>query len=118
MLMVKYLIYFMVNAKFLPVKAVNIPLNCVISAFLGGLYNAVCVFAEGRAEKLRHEMEQWLGKVEQGYDLLRTDMDATVSHAAGELERVHTALDSVTEEFNAYDRRLGDLIQAYREENR
>ena len=71
--------------------------------------------AEAQAAKLRADMEQWLGRVEQGYDLLRTDMDATVSHAANELDRVRKSLDGVTEDFNAYDRRLAELIKAYRE---
>lgn len=71
--------------------------------------------AENRAEKLRGELEQWMTRLEQGYDLLRTDMDATVSHAANELERVQRSLEGVTSEFTAYDQRLDELVRTYRE---
>lgn len=72
--------------------------------------------AESRAAKLRAEMEQWMVRVEQGYDLLRTDMDATVSHASNELARVQNSLDGMTADFSAYDQRLEELVKAYREE--
>lgn len=71
--------------------------------------------AENRAAKLRGELEQWMTRLEQGYDLLRTDMDATVSHAANELERVQRSLEGVTSEFTAYDQRLDELVRTYRE---
>lgn len=72
--------------------------------------------AEGRAEKLRAGMEQWMEKMEQGYDLLRTDMDATISHAANELSRVQRSLEGAGTDFADYDQRLAELIKTYREE--
>ena len=46
---------------------------------------------------------------------LRTDMDATVSHTANELERVQHSLQGVAADFETYDRRLEELIKAYQE---
>ncbi len=71
--------------------------------------------AENRAAALRAGLEEWMARLEQGYDLLRTDMDATVSHAASELERVQRSLEGAAGEFSAYDRRLGELVRTYRE---
>ena len=71
--------------------------------------------AEDRAAKLRADTRQWLDRLERGYDLLRTDMDATVSHTANELERVQHSLQGVAADFETYDRRLEELIKAYQE---
>ena len=71
--------------------------------------------AEDRAAKLRADTLQWLNKLSRGYDLLRTDMDATVSHTVDELERVERSLRGASADFETYDRRLAELIQAYQE---
>ena len=71
--------------------------------------------AEDRAAKLKADTRQWLERLERGYDLLRTDMDATVSHTANELERVQHSLQGVAADFETYDRRLEELIKAYQE---
>ena len=71
--------------------------------------------AEDRAAKLKADTRQWLDRLERGYDLLRTDMDATVSHTANELERVQHSLQGVAADFETYDRRLEELIKAYQE---
>ena len=69
----------------------------------------------GGAAKLKADTRQWLDRLERGYDLLRTDMDATVSHTANELERVQHSLQGVAADFETYDRRLEELIKAYQE---
>lgn len=68
--------------------------------------------AEERVERARQDLEQWLHKVQHSYEELRTDMDATISHTAGELEKVQAALESITNQFCAQDERLEKMIQA------
>lgn len=41
--------------------------------------------AAERVKKMREQVEHWLGRVQNEYDRLRTSMDATLSHAGGEL---------------------------------
>ena len=71
--------------------------------------------AAEKAKKIRVEAEQILYKVQAGYGRLRTDVDATVAHASGELGRVDRALESVKKEFADHDAELMKLLQAYRE---
>ena len=71
--------------------------------------------AEAQARKLREELEQWLYKVQAGYDRLRTDVDATVSHASGELERVRRSLGDISAEFAEHDAALEALLDTCRE---
>lgn len=73
---------------------------------------AVQAEAEERVKKVRIEVEQWLGKVQAGYERLRTDMDASVAHACGELDRVRTTLGHISEELGSQDGRLEQLAQA------
>ena len=54
--------------------------------------------AEEKAKKLRTEAEQILYKVQAGYGRLRGDVDATITHASGELGRVDKALEQVRSE--------------------
>ena len=49
---------------------------------------AVEAAAQVQVEKTKREVEQWIAKVQESYDRMRSDIDATISHASGELERV------------------------------
>ncbi len=71
--------------------------------------------AEEQAERLKAEMEQWIGRVQGGYDALRTDLDATVAHSSNELERARKTLDNTFGEFHTHDEELQKLLQHYRE---
>lgn len=71
--------------------------------------------AEAKAKKLRTEAEQVLYKVQAGYGRLRGDVDATISHASGELGRVDKALEQVRAEFAEHDVTLERLLQSCRD---
>lgn len=71
--------------------------------------------AEERAGQIRAEAEQILYKVQTGYTRLRGDVDATITHAAGELGRVDKALEQVRFEFAEHDAELAKLLQSCRE---
>lgn len=73
---------------------------------------AVQAEAEERVEKARRDLEQWLHKVQKSYEELRTDMDATISHTSGELERVQATLDKITSQFCTQDERLEKMVQS------
>ena len=69
--------------------------------------------AREKARQARAELEQWIYKVQAGYDQLRTDVDATISHAAGELERVRRSLDGLMGQFDEGDQALAALLHTY-----
>lgn len=71
--------------------------------------------AEERAKKLRVAAEQILYKVQAGYGRLRSDVDATIAHASGELGRADKALENVRQEFAEHDVELEKLLRSYRE---
>lgn len=71
--------------------------------------------AQEKAKKVRTAAEQILYKVQAGYGRLRTDVDATITHASGELGRVDKALESVKAEFAVHDAELEKLLKSYRE---
>ena len=71
--------------------------------------------AEERAKKVRLAAEQILYKVQAGYGRLRSDVDATIAHASGELGRADKALESVRQEFAEHDAELEKLLRSYRE---
>ena len=72
--------------------------------------------AEQQARQIRAALEQWIGRVQAGYDRLRTDVDATIAHADGELERVRKSLTAISAEFAEHDTTLEELLRTYREE--
>lgn len=56
---------------------------------------AIQADAEEQARQLHQRMTQWLAKVEQEYDSLRTEVETTVSHAALQLDRASQSLNQV-----------------------
>lgn len=79
-------------------------------------YRAQAVEEEARqkARETMESMEQWLSRVQEGYDRLRTDLDATVAHAAGELERLKEGLSGLTGEFEQHETALEQLAEECR----
>jgi chromosome segregation ATPase len=71
--------------------------------------------AQEHIKAAKADLEQWMLKVQSGYDRLRTDVDATISHAGGELARVARTLEGISAEFCAHDEALEGLIESYRE---
>lgn len=43
--------------------------------------------ANSQARHLRQQMEQWMTRVGREYDALRTEVEATISHAADQLDQ-------------------------------
>jgi chromosome segregation ATPase len=69
--------------------------------------------AQEDAEQLRRRMEQWLQRVSREYDGLRSEVEATVSHAADQLTRAGRTLEQVTAMLGEQDVALESLEQAY-----
>lgn len=69
--------------------------------------------ANAEAQQLQNQVKQWLDRVQREYSDLRTQVDATVSHAAGELEKVGKTLDQITQCLAQQDTALEDLDQLY-----
>ena len=69
--------------------------------------------AQAQAQQLRRNMEQWLAKVSKEYDTLRSQVEATVSHAAAQLDRAGQSLEQVTTLLGEQDMALESLTQAY-----
>ncbi len=67
--------------------------------------------ADRNARQVRARTEQWAGKVRSSYERLRTDVEATVIHAADELERAGRALAASTQEFKEHDGALKKLME-------
>lgn len=66
-----------------------------------------------QAQKLRRQMEGWMARVEREYGEVRSRMDATVSHAAGELQRVGQLLGELTALMETQDQALDELAKQY-----
>lgn len=73
--------------------------------------------AAERVKKMREQVEHWLGRVQNEYDRLRTSMDATLSHAGGELEQVRGMLDGLSAELERQDEALEGLAETCRGRN-
>ena len=71
--------------------------------------------AREQVEKARQELEQWIYKVQAGYDRMRTDIEATIAHTAGELDRVRKSMEGLTAEFGDHDAELKLLLETYEE---
>ena len=59
--------------------------------------------AQKEADALRVQTEQWLAKVRGSYERLRTDVEASITHTAGELERAGKAVADLNREFRDHD---------------
>lgn len=68
--------------------------------------------AEEKVRRAHTEVEQWLHKVQAGYDLLRSDMDGAVSRAGQELDKLRQLLDQLSSGFAGQDEHLRRLAQA------
>ncbi len=71
--------------------------------------------AQEHIKKSKAQLEQWVLKVQSGYDRLRTDVDATISHADGELERVSKTLAGISAEFSDHDAELEKFLLIFQE---
>jgi len=71
--------------------------------------------AQQRVRKAQLQTEGWFSQVEAAYNRLRSDLEATLAHAAGEMERVSRSLGGISEELSGHDealRVIGQQIKA------
>ena len=67
--------------------------------------------AQKEADALRVRTEQWLSKVRGSYERLRTDVEASITHTAGELERAGKAVADLNREFREHDAAMQALTE-------
>ena len=79
--------------------------------------HAVQEQAEQQARQVRRVMEQWLRQMQGQYDELRSQVEATVSHAADELGKAGKCLDQVNQLLGDQEVALEGIIQDYHETN-
>lgn len=58
-------------------------------------------------------MEQWMTRVGREYDALRTEVEATISHAADQLDKAGKCLEQVSALLSDQDVALEELSRAY-----
>ncbi len=66
--------------------------------------------AQAQADKMRAEIEGWLRRVQNNYQMLRTDVAATVNHLMNELERSSKTLEETAPAFCRHDETLSELL--------
>lgn len=69
--------------------------------------------AQADAAQLRRRMEQWMQRVSREYDGLRSEVEATVAHAADQLAKAGRTLEQVNTVMGEQDMALESLEQAY-----
>ena len=69
--------------------------------------------AKAEAGQTRRNMEQWLERIQREYSELSAQVDATVSHAAGELERARQGLERVSGCLDSQSRALEGLTRTF-----
>ena len=67
--------------------------------------------AEEKVHRAHTEVEQWLHKVQAGYDLLRSDMDGAISRTGQELDKLRQMLEQLSTNFSSQDEHLHKLSQ-------
>lgn len=69
--------------------------------------------AEGDIRQMRRQAEQWLQRLSREYGELRSQVEATISHAASELEKAGSCLDRAGQLMGEQELALEALSQAY-----
>ena len=69
--------------------------------------------AKEESNRLRSQVQQWMHKVSQEYEDLRSQIDSTVSHAAHELGKVEEALGQISQKLGDQDGVLNALDKVY-----
>ncbi len=70
--------------------------------------------AEGQAETLRAQMEEWLRRVEREYAALRAQMESAVSQAAGQLEQAGRCLERAAGLVDGQEKELESMVRSCR----
>lgn len=71
--------------------------------------------SEQDALRLRRQVNQWLQRLGQEYDGLRSQVETTVSHAANELEQANACLNQIIRLMGEQETALEGLTQTYNE---
>lgn len=71
--------------------------------------------ADSDAQRTRRQVNQWLRRLGREYEALRSQVEATVSHAASELEKANACLDQVNQLMGGQEAALEGLTKAYDE---
>ena len=79
---------------------------------------AVLEKAESDAQRTRRQVNQWLQRLGREYETLRSQVEATVSHAASELEKANSCLDQVNRLMGEQETALEGLAQSHNESDR
>ena len=69
--------------------------------------------AEEQVRRIHHQMELWIQRVQREYDMLRTQVGATVSHAAEQIERANKSLEQVNTLVNSQEVELESLTREF-----
>lgn len=77
--------------------------------------HAVKEEADQQARKVHQQMEQWLHQMQKEYDELRSQVEATVSHAAGELQKAGRCLEQVNHLLGEQEVTLEEIARGYSE---
>lgn len=77
--------------------------------------HAVQEQADQQARQVRRQMEQWLRQMQGQYEELRSQVEATVSHAADELSKAGKCLDQINQLLGDQEVALEGIDQDYHE---
>lgn len=77
--------------------------------------HAVQEQADSQVRQVRRKMEQWLGQVQKEYDELRSQVEATVSHAADELNKTGKSLEQINQLLGNQEVVLKEMAREYSE---
>ena len=69
--------------------------------------------AADQVRRIHHQMELWIQRVQREYDMLRTQVEATVSHAAEQIDRAGKSLEQVSTLVNDQEIELESLTKEF-----
>ena len=69
--------------------------------------------AAEQVRRIHHQMELWIQRVQREYDMLRTQVEATVSHAAEQIDRAGKSLNQVNTLINDQEIELESLTKDF-----
>ena len=68
--------------------------------------------AETQSRQIREQTLSWLNRVRSSYERLRTDISATITRTAGELDRAGKALAESNGEFRSHDAAMQEVANS------
>lgn len=71
--------------------------------------------ADSQVRQIHRQMEQWLQRVQKEYDEMRSQVEATVSHAADELSRAGRSLEQINQLLGDQEVVLEEIARGYQQ---